>query len=245
MEEEEFMSDEEYAAELENGPKDELSEDAKRVQRGMTSATGVEFAPWMKVDAEKIAQAKKEREARKQRMANQRADELQMDPQAAELSGTGGIKSKVLSEEEVELAWDTADEAGNKGFIVQRRRGGEANFADLDSFDDFAPLRTKGPAGGSYRYLDDTAGVGTWVYRIVAVDDQGQKAAICQKLVEIDSQAEKSQTLIVGGLAASIFVVGAVLGTLADPIQTTSGGSGGFALFGVSGKEEPEEAGSP
>ena len=42
-----------------------------------------------------------------------------IDPQAAELGAGGGLKSNVLSEEEVELRWETADEAGNAGFIVQ------------------------------------------------------------------------------------------------------------------------------
>ena len=61
------MSEEEYLKELEmeeSGESGEMSEEAQRVVRGMTSASGVEFAPWMKVDAEKIAQAKKDRAAR-------------------------------------------------------------------------------------------------------------------------------------------------------------------------------------
>merc|ERR1719247_911514 len=131
----------------------------------------------MKVDPEAIAKAKAEREARKARQAASqggvRSDAMLIDPQAAELGAGGGLKSKTLSEEEVELRWDTTDEAGNAGFIVQRRRGGSDNFADLESYESFSPLRTKGPAGGSYVYLDDTAGVGTWVYRILDCDEKG------------------------------------------------------------------------
>merc|ERR1719159_1642813 len=133
--------------------------------KGMVSSSGVEFAPWMKVDAEAIAKAKKDREARKAKQAQAalKSDSMLIDPQAAELGAGGGLKSKVLSQDEVELRWDTTDEAGNAGFIVQRRRGGSNTFEDLETFEGFSPLRSKGPAGGSYVYLDDTADVGTWV----------------------------------------------------------------------------------
>ena len=140
----------------------------------------------------------------------------------------GGLRSNVLSQEEVELRWDTTDEAGNAGFIVQRRRGGGDSFTDLESYEAFAPLRSKGPAGGSYVYLDDTADVGTWVYRILDCDTGGERSAVCQKLVEIESEDEQQFTLVVGvvflGLAVALFAAGAIF----DPIQTTSKGS---ALF--------------
>merc|ERR1719313_2341385 len=129
-----------------------------------------------------------------------KSDAMLIDPQAAELGAGGGLKSTVLSQEEVELRWDTSDEAGNAGFIVQRRRGGGDNFVDIEDYENFAPLRSKGPAGGSYVYLDDTADVGTWVYRILDCDTRGERSAVCQKLVEVDSVAEGQQTLIVGGV---------------------------------------------
>jgi hypothetical protein len=230
-EEVEEMTEEEYMAELaaqqqveETG--EDLSEEAARVKRGMTSATGVEFAPWMKVDAEAIAKAKKEREERKRRsQAAGAVDSIQIDPQAAEMNAASGLKAKTLSEEEVELKWDTGDETGNAGFIVQRRRGGQEAFENLASFETFAPLRTKGPQGGTYIYLDDTAGVGTWVYRIIDCDTKGVKSGICQKLVEIESGAEQTQTLVIGGAIAGLALVLVAAGIFADPIQTTDMGS--------------------
>merc|ERR1719440_2046810 len=137
------LTEEEYEAEKEV----ELSQAAQKVVNNMKSSTGVEFAPWMKVDAEAIAKAKKEREERKARQAAQagKADSMLIDPQAAELGAGGGLKSKTLSEEEVQLRWSTQDEVGNAGFIVQRRRGGVEEFEDLETFERFAPLRTKGP----------------------------------------------------------------------------------------------------
>merc|ERR1719506_1938763 len=130
--EEEGMSEEEYEAELvQEEQQAETSADAQRVLNNMKSESGVEFAPWMKVDAEAIAKAKKEREERKARAASSaKGDQMLIDPQAAELGAGGGLKSKVLSEEEVELRWSTGDEAGNKGFVVQRRRGGQQAFDD-------------------------------------------------------------------------------------------------------------------
>jgi hypothetical protein len=218
------ISEEEYEAEQQQSQP--LSAGAQTVVNNMKSDSGVEFAPWMKIDAEAIARAKKEREERKKRSAsNLRSDAMLIDPQAAELGAGGGLKSKVLSEEEVELRWDTTDEAGNAGFIIQRRRGGESVFDDIASYDDFSPLRSKGPAGGSYVYLDDTADVGTWVYRILDCDTKGAKSAVCQKLVEIDSKSEQTQTLIVGGVIASLALVLVVLGILNDPIQTTQNGA--------------------
>merc|ERR1719440_2664111 len=148
------LTEEEYEAEKEV----ELSQAAQKVVNNMKSSTGVEFAPWMKVDAEAIAKAKKEREERKARQAAVagKADTMLIDPQAAELGAGGGLKSKTLSEEEIELRWSTQDEVGNAGFIVQRRKGGQPQFSDIATYETYSPLRTKGVDGGEYVYLDDT-----------------------------------------------------------------------------------------
>jgi len=223
-EEEEYMDEEEYEAEV--AQEVELSEGAKKVINNMKSSTGVEFAPWMKVDAEAIAKAKKEREERKARSAANavRGDSMLLDPQAAELGGGGGLTSKVLSEDEIELRWSTADEAGNAGFIVQRRPGGQPEFSDLESYESFAPLRSKGADGGDYVYLDDTVAPGTWVYRVLDCDTKGRRSAVCQKLVEVDSAEEGTQTLIVGGFIGLLALALVAAGIFADPIQTTSEG---------------------
>lgn len=130
-------------------PKQELSEEAQRVYQKMRNKEGVELTPWMKIDPEAVAQAEKMRAARKARKEREAKslDGVEIDPQAAELGG-GGLKSKVISEEEVrvpppparcelitsrrphhllpqiELSWATDNEADNKGYIVQRRPGG-------------------------------------------------------------------------------------------------------------------------
>jgi hypothetical protein len=81
------ISEEEYLTEQTAEP--EMSADAQKIMKGMKSSSGVEFAPWMKVDAEAIAKAKKERELRKAKAAANamKSDSMLIDPQAAELGG--------------------------------------------------------------------------------------------------------------------------------------------------------------
>ena len=216
------MTEEEYQSEQVQA---EMSAGAKKVINNMRSASGVEFAPWMKVDAEAIAKAKKERAERKIRSATtKKSDTMLIDPQAAELGAGGGLKSKVLSEEEVELRWSTQDEVGNAGFIVQRRKGGQPECADIASYKSFSPLKTKGVAGGEYVFLDDAVSPGTWVYRILDCNTNGERSAVCQKLVEIDSKSETSQTVLIGVLIAGLALALVVGGVLSDPIQTTAEG---------------------
>merc|ERR1719201_2255791 len=88
IDEEDYLKEEE---EMEAEAPQQMSAEAAKIMKGMTSESGVEFAPWMKVDAEAIAKAKKEREARKARAAANAAalrnDAMLIDPQAAELGG--------------------------------------------------------------------------------------------------------------------------------------------------------------
>lgn len=221
------MTEEEYEMEQKE---EELSAGAQKVINNMKSSSGVEFAPWMKVDAEAIAKAKKERAERKARSAavQGKGDNMLIDPQAAELGAGGGLKSKILGEEEIELRWSTQDEVGNAGFIVQRRKGGQPDFADIETYETYSPLRTKGVDGGEYVYLDDTVAPGTWVYRILDCDTSGQRSAVCQKLVEVDSDSEQKQTVLVGVLIAGLALAGVVAGILSDPIQTTDKGAAFF-----------------
>jgi len=87
------MTEEEYKADLEKEEQEqELSAGAKKVYWNMRSESGVEFAPWMNVDAEAVARAEAERKARKERQAllAQDLDSMSIDPQAAEL-GAGAL----------------------------------------------------------------------------------------------------------------------------------------------------------
>merc|ERR1740124_139785 len=218
--EEEAMTEEEYEAEL-AAQEAKIDSNVKEVEEDILSPQEVEamkakianYAPWMSVDPEAIARAKKAREDRKNAAPTQ-VDGMQLDPQAAELNAAGGLKSKVLSEDEIELRWETSDEAGNAGFIVQRRAGGAADFENLVTYENFAPLKTKGVQGGTYVYL------------ILDCDTSGVKSAMCQKLVEIESGDEQKQTLVIGVGIALLALVFVGAGLFIDPIQTTATGRG-------------------
>jgi len=230
----EAMTEEEYEAELaaqasmKASNVKEKQEDILTPEEVAAMKAKIEnYAPWMTVDPEAIARAKKAREDRKNAAPSQ-VDGMQLDPQAAELNAASGLKSKVLSEDEIELRWETSDESGNAGFIVQRRAGGQSEFENLVTYENFAPLKTKGVQGGTYVYLDADSGLqpGTWVYRILDCDTSGVKSAVCQKLVEIESGDEQKQTLILGVGILSLALVLFGVGLFLDPIQTTSAGRG-------------------
>jgi len=239
VEEEEAMSEEEYEAELaleEQAKQDALGGKAVQEEENLLAPGEAERikaeikkrAPWMDIDPEAIARAKRDRENRKKEQAMKSVDAMNIDPQAAEMNAASGLKSKVLGEDEVELRWETADEVGNEGFIVQRRPGGQSDFVTIATYDKFAPLKTKGPGGGQYVYLDSESGLrpGSWVYRIVDCDTSGDKSAMCQKLVEIESKDEQTQTIVVGALIATLALVFVGAGIFIDPIQTTQAGRG-------------------
>merc|ERR1719336_1503204 len=231
------MSEEEYLAELEAEEAQKAAAMAKNAEPeeeqllapGEAERIKAEIkkrAPWMDIDPEAIARAKKARKERRAAEGAKAVDAMRIDPQAAELGAASGLKSKVLGEDEIELRWETSDEVGNAGFIVQRRPGGQADFQTIASFENFAPLKTKGEAGGQYVYLDSESGLqpGSWVYRIVDCDTSGVKSAMCQKLVEIESREETTQTIIVGVFFAAIAAACVAAGLFLDPIQTTSAG---------------------
>lgn len=235
---EEAMSEEEYLAELaaeeaqkqaavQAGEKEEPEQLLAPGEAERIKAEIKKRAPWMDIDPEAIARAKKAREDRKKAGAS-KIDGMRIDPQAAETGAAAGLKSEVLGEDEVKLSWETSDEVGNVGFIVQRRPGGQSDFETLASFEKFAPLKTKGAGGGMYVYLDSESGLqpGSWVYRIVDCDTSGTKSAMCQKLVEIESKDEQTQTLVVGVFIATLALVLVGAGIFIDPIQTTQAGRG-------------------
>jgi len=222
------MDQDEYEEVLAKEKEEEvMSEQAKKEMKKLTGKGGVEFAPWMKVDPEAIAKAKADRKERKKKLEEEKSSQtfsdktLQMDTAAGEMGGLGavGLEVKILSEDEIELRWATADEIGNKGFIVQRRPGGAQNFATIATWEKFAPLKSKGPQGGKYMYMDDSVAVGTWVYRIVDTDESGKQMAIYQRVVEIEPQSDAVQFYAFGAVIFALFVAFSIYGLVTDPIQ--------------------------
>mmetsp|Transcript_43680 Transcript_43680/g.72582 ORF Transcript_43680/g.72582 Transcript_43680/m.72582 type:complete len:328 (-) Transcript_43680:241-1224(-) len=203
------VEEDEYLAEVANEPEAELSQEAKDEKARLSGPTGVEFAPWMKIDPEAIAKAKKDRAARLAQQASstgkKRVDQAFVDPIGAEQGAIASLKDKVISEEEVELRWETKDEADNYGYIVQRRPGRTEDWVTIASYEETAQLRTKGPSGGQYVYLDDTVKPGNWVYRIIDETSEG-RSVVTQKLVEIETKEELLRDY--GSIAAVFIIIG-------------------------------------
>lgn len=186
----------------------------------LRSKTGAEYAPWMdgKVQDEKIRQIAKEKASARRSRAKQEKEmsgNLFTDSQAQELSGTG-LNYKVI-DGQVELEWATKSETNTKGFVVKRRAAKTNDFSILASYKEWGPLASQGTDGGVYRYLDQSATPGGWVYRISECDNSGSEADLCQCLVDVQTEAEQKQALI-AGIGFGVFAIGAVAaGLLLDP----------------------------
>lgn len=124
----------------------------------LSSANGVEYAPWMGVteyEEAEIRKIMKEKTAARRMREEQQKDvsgNLYLDSQAQELSGTG-LSYKII-DGQVELEWATKSETDTKGFIVKRRAAKTNDYSVIASYKDWGPLASKGVDGGIYRFLD-------------------------------------------------------------------------------------------
>lgn len=190
----------------------------------LRNQNGVDYAPWMNINAEdeaKIRQLVKEKaEARRKRALQEQevSGNLLEDSQAQELSG-GGLRAKALSEDEVELEWTTTNEGNTEGYVIRRRKARGDDWEVITDYNRWGPLVSKGPTGGTYRYVDNTADVGGWVYRISEVEKDGNESDLCQCLVEVQSKGEKLQGIVAAVGIAAIAIGGVIAGITLDPIQ--------------------------
>lgn len=194
----------------------------KRISN-LRSESGVEFAPWMGKSGEAenlIRMTVKERvTGRRSQKARDSltSGNLLKDSQAQELSGTG-LSYKII-DGEVELEWATKTESGTSGFVIRRRAAKTEEYSVIASYKDWGPLQSKGPDGGVYRFLDNTASPGGWVYRISEEDQDGNSADICQCLVEVQTEDEQKAALVAGVGFAVFSVLVLVAGIAADPMN--------------------------
>merc|ERR1719296_188937 len=187
------------------------------------NSNGVEYAPWMgigEVEEAKIRNLMRDKtEARRKRQeeAQDVTGNLFRDSQAQELSGTG-LSYKII-DGEVELTWATKTDRDTKGFIVKRRAAKTDDYSVIASHEEWGPLASKGAEGGVYRYLDSTASVGGWVYRISEEDRLGNEADVCQCLVEVESEDDQ-KAAVIAGVGFGVFAVLAVVAGIAiDPMN--------------------------
>lgn len=196
---------------------------AKRKRSNMFNENGVAYAPWMvnQIDEEAYVAAKELRKMRKNAQkaadASKEGAYFTTDLQADELSGLG-LNYK-LNGEEVELSWSTDTEPDNLGYKVQKRAARSEEWFTVASYEDWAPLNSKGKSGGTYTLIDPESETGDWIYRIVDVDRAGRNTVLCQALVEVQSQGEKVLSTVLAVGFAAIFGGFMAAGVLLDPIQ--------------------------
>ena len=138
-----------------------------------------------------------------------------MDSQAQELSGVG-LNFKIVGED-VELEWATSREANTKGFLVKRRPAKTDKFETIASYTEWNSLSSKGIDGGMYRFLDDSAGPGGWVYRITEIEKSGRENDISQCLVEVQTKEEQMGAVIAAGGIAVLLAGLVAAGIVLDP----------------------------
>jgi len=173
------------------------------------------------IDEEAYEAAKMMRKQRKAKIAGARRDEqgayFNADMQADELSGQG-LKIKFV-DDEVELTWKTGGESNNVGYKIQKRQARSSDWITVASYEDAAPLQSKGAKGGDYFFLDPSTTEGEWIYRVVDVEKGGRLTVLCQAMVEVQSQGEKAVQTAAVAVFATLFVGAVAAGILYDPMQ--------------------------
>jgi len=215
----------EEAESIEEQARREAQEELAKTKRmsNLRNANGVDYAPWMNIseeDEEKIRQITLERARARQIRKEQEtkvSGNLYFDSQAQELSGTG-LNYKVIGGD-VELEWGTKSEKDCAGFIVKRRPAKTEVFDVIESYVNFAPLASKGPDGGVYRYLDTSVSPGGWVYRVSEATTTGEESDLCQCLVEVQTEDEQKAAIIAAAGIAVFAVLAVVAGITLDPLQ--------------------------
>lgn len=131
-----------------------------------------------------------------------------------EIESSEGMKWRMTGNQ-VELAWVTSEEPGNRGYLVEKRPSYGGDFQEVASYNDVIQLRSKGISGGRYRYLDPSTSPGSWIYRIRDNDEDGAQNVLCQCFVEVQTESEsKTQIgIAVGlvGLLGGLFAAGYAL----------------------------------
>lgn len=185
---------------------------------------GMEYAPWMNISADdenKIRQLMKEKAVARRLRQQQEQDvagSLLKDSTQQELGGTG-LQYKIIDGEAIELEWATASEKSTKGFIIKRRKAKTADFDVIASYQNYAPLVSKGPSGGVYRFLDDTISPGGYVYRVTECQTDGSENDLSQCLVELETPEEQMGAKIAAAAFAVVAVGTIVAASLLDPLQ--------------------------
>ena len=101
---------------------------------------------------------------------------------------------------------------------MKRRPARTEEFNVIASYEDWGPLASKGPEGGSYSFLDDTVSPGGWVYRVTECENSGVENDICQALVEVQTMEEQRGAVIAAVSIGVLLVAAVVAGVVLDPV---------------------------
>lgn len=171
----------------------------RKARKMMFNENGVAYAPWVakQINEDAIIDDL----IRKEQGSNKKGDKASI-LERGEIQGSDGMKWR-MSNGQVQLAWSTGGESGNKGFLVEKRPSYAGDYQVIASFKDIAQLVSKGASGGKYTYTDPSTAGGSWIYRVKDCDDRGKSDILCQCFVEVTTEAEaKSQTGVLVGFLA-------------------------------------------
>jgi len=173
---------------------------------------GRAYAPWMvgKV-AEKVSAKRVDSKSKRER-------EAEFAGRGAELSGVGGLQSKLLGDE-VRLEFSVVDEEESKGYIISRRPGGSGDEAFQVIADYLTPgaMLAAGNLNGEYSYVDGSVTPGSWVYKVQEEDAEGNKTYLSQTIIEVPSNSDKVKTLVSAAVLGGILTALTVAGISLDP----------------------------
>ena len=102
---------------------------------------------------------------------------------------------------------------------VQKRAARSEQWFTVATYEDWAPLVSKGSNGGSYSIIDPESETGDWIYRVVDCDRAGRNTVLCQALVEVQTAGEKALQYVLAGGFVAVFGGFMAAGSLLDPIQ--------------------------
>lgn len=80
-----------------------------------------------------------------------------------------------------------------------------------------AQLKSKGEAGGRYRYTDPSTAGGSWIYRVTDCDAEGETSVLCQCFVEVQTDTENKQQALTAAAFAAFFIAAAGVGYALNP----------------------------
>ncbi len=203
---------------LDDGAMEETEEEMrerfrKKARKMMYNENGVAYAPWVskQIDEEAIIEMliKKEQGASFEPTKTSILDR-------GEIEAAEGMRWR-MDNNQVDLAWGTGGETENLGFIVEKRPSYGGDFQEIASFQEVSQLKSKGSAGGRYRYTDPSTAAGSWIYRIQDCDAEGNKNTLCQCFVEVQTEKEQTQQLGVAAALGAFFVAAAAVGYALNP----------------------------